>query len=179
MATVSPSTATGQALYENTASFRDHDDALDRKEGGVEVAEATEFSATELESILDCIRWMRGIMWADLARLELSAGGETSNYRDVTLQVVDTKGADLAEIHLVEMWLADTATGWECATAPDGGLAVQTGTAADVATAGKRIRVLTDATGTAVVRVTESTAKTFQVRARIGSKVSTLALAFA
>lgn len=180
MATVAPSTTTGQGMYEDTIAFRDHDDALDRKEGGSEVAEDTELSATYFVKICDLLRWMRAIMWAYLATLTLTPAAESSDNIDVTIQVKNTKAAaDLEEERILEVWLADTATGWECATAPTGGISVQTGVAADVATAGKRIRVITDATGTAVIRVTESGAKSFFVRVREASKVFTQEITFA
>jgi hypothetical protein len=105
--------------------------------------------------------------------LAVSAAAENTNNVDVTLQVKDAAGNNLAEEHLIEFWLADTATGWELGTAPDGGISVTTGVAADVATAGKRIRLITDTNGTAVVRATESGAKTAYARARIAGKVTT------
>lgn len=58
MAIVSPSTTTGQALYDGTQSFRSHDDAGDSKDtAGVYSHNAYEFSATELEEILDALRY--------------------------------------------------------------------------------------------------------------------------
>lgn len=58
MAIVSPSTATGQALYEGTQSFRQHDDAGDSKDtSGNYSHNVYEFSATELEEILDALRY--------------------------------------------------------------------------------------------------------------------------
>jgi copper(I)-binding protein len=105
--------------------------------------------------------------------LTVSAAAESSDNVDVTLQVKDAAGNNLAEEHLIEFWLADTATGWELGTAPSGGVSVTTGVAADVATAGKRIRLVTDTNGTAVIRATEAGTKTAYARARLGSKVVT------
>jgi hypothetical protein len=105
--------------------------------------------------------------------LSVVAAAEDTDNVDITLQVKDAAGNNLAEEHLIEFWLADSATGWELGTAPDGGISVTTGVAADVATAGKRIRMITDTNGTAVVRATESGAKTAYARARIAGKVTT------
>jgi hypothetical protein len=105
--------------------------------------------------------------------LSISAAAESSDNVDVTLQVKDANGNNLSEEHMVEFWLADTTTGWELATAPSGGISVTTGVAGDVATAGKRLRVITNTSGTAVIRGTESGTKTAYARARIAGKVST------
>lgn len=59
MATVSSNFAQGQDLFEAVQSTNTHDDATDNKVGGVYSNIATEYSATEHESILDWLRWMR------------------------------------------------------------------------------------------------------------------------
>lgn len=59
MATVTPSTVTGKALYEATQSFRSHDDAGDRMDAGGNYSHSSlEFSATECEEILDALRYV-------------------------------------------------------------------------------------------------------------------------
>jgi len=116
----------------------------------------------------------------EVAQLALSAAAESSNHRDVTIQAQDINGNDQPVSALLEIWLADSATGWELTTAPDGGVSVQNGTAADVPTAGKRLRVMTDTNGKVVIRITESGVKTVYVRAKLGDKVYTSsAVAFA
>src|SRR5574343_382192 len=62
MATVTPSTTTGRALYEGSQSFRTHDDFCDSKRSGAYYHKASEFSATELEEILDALRFLMGVV---------------------------------------------------------------------------------------------------------------------
>lgn len=91
-------------------------------------------------------------------------GAESGNARDITIQLKDVSGNNLSAVRAIEIWLADSTTGWELTTAPNGGVSIQTGTAMDVPTAGKRLRMMTDASGVAVIRITESGTKNLYVR---------------
>jgi len=102
--------------------------------------------------------------------VDVTVGVEASNHIDVSIQVLDAQGNDLADYRVLEVWLSDTDDGWETATAPDGGISVETGTAFDVVTAGKRIRVKTDNAGLAVVRVSETGTPTWYMGIRIQDK---------
>lgn len=104
--------------------------------------------------------------------LALAVGVESADQIDVTLQLKDAQGNNLAAAALLECWLADSATGWETATPADA-LTVQTGTAANVATAAVRLRVLTDAAGAAALRVAKTGAQTWHLRAALGGRVFT------
>jgi hypothetical protein len=181
MSILSPSASNGKDFFDLVETFVDYDDRLDYKESGSPVAVATEFPARELMDILDTLRYVNAVVKAGVPLLDVEAAAESSNNIDVTIQIRDASDyADLADEGLFEMWLADSATGWETAAAPDGGISVQTGVAADVPTASKRIRAITDATGTLVVRVTESGAGTWYLRVRgPNGKVETVELTFA
>ncbi len=91
----------------------------------------------------------------------LSVGLEAANAIDVTIQVKNVKGENVSEVRVLELWLSDTSSGWETATAPDTSMAVQTGVTMDVPTANKRLRVMTNANGQAVIRITETGAATW------------------
>lgn len=71
---------------------------------------------------------------------------------DMTIQLKDAAGANLAAYFISEIWLSDTATGWETATGPDGTNSVTTGTLLETITANKRWSVMSDATGKIVFR---------------------------
>lgn len=93
-------------------------------------------------------------------QVSLAVGAESANTIDVTIQVQNTKGtpASVAAKRIIEVWIADAVDGWESATVPDGGLSVTIGTAFDVITTDKRLRLLTNASGTGVVRLTHAAA---------------------
>ncbi|MCG8406740.1 MAG: hypothetical protein MI923_16210 [Phycisphaerales bacterium] len=90
-----------------------------------------------------------------------SVGAESGDDIDVTIQVKDAQGNDLSEGRILELFLADALEGWETATAPSGGIAIQTGTDFGTLTANKRIRVKADANGQAIIRITEAGAQTW------------------
>ena len=115
-----------------------------------------------------------------LPTLLLSAGAESGDNIDVTVQVKDALGQNLAIRGLVRMWVGDAAFGGEAAAAPDGGMSVPTGTLMQTITANKQIVVLTDATGKAVLRLTQSGSKTFYLMAELdGRAYASGALVFA
>lgn len=71
MGTVSPSIATGKALFEETTAFRAHDDAADYKPGGTYSHRPREFSATEAEEWCDWKRYVSGILLSGIASLKI------------------------------------------------------------------------------------------------------------
>lgn len=116
-----------------------------------------------------------------LPYLTIAVGAEAANAITLTFQAYDAGGATLAAIVPFELWLADAADTWETAAAPDGGIAVGVGTLLETLTAGKRISLVTNASGQAQVTLTESTAKTWYARAMLndGKVVTSAAVAFA
>lgn len=107
-----------------------------------------------------------------LASIAFAIGAEASDQIDVTVQAQDAQGNNLSTLLMLEFWLADAATGWESATAA-GSLTVQTGTAADVPTAAKRVRVLTNGSGQAVIRIAKTGAQSWYARVQCGAFVFT------
>lgn len=95
---------------------------------------------------------------------------EVANARDITIQVKDIQGNNLAEVRALEIWLADATNGWETGTAPSGGITVQTGVAMNVPTTNKRLRVMTNSSGVAVIRITESGTRTWYMACKVGAK---------
>lgn len=67
----------------------------------------------------------------------------------VTMQLLDIAGTNWTKATLVEIWLADTATGWETGSAPDTSatVGVGSGVAADIPTVKKRFRGVTTTGG--------------------------------
>lgn len=116
-----------------------------------------------------------------LPYLTISIGAEAANAITLTFQAYDAGGASLAAIVPFELWLSDGVEGWETAAAPDGGIAVGVGTLLETLTAGKRISLVTNASGQAQVTLTESTAKTWYARAMLndGKVVTSAAVTFA
>lgn len=109
-----------------------------------------------------------------IADLSISIGAETSDQIDATIQMKDAQGNNLSAISTLEFWLADSATGWESSTAADA-LSVTTGTAADVPTAAKRVRALTNGSGQAAIRIAKTGAQTWYGRVLCGGFVYTSA----
>ncbi len=105
---------------------------------------------------------------ADLLNyVTFSVGAEAANAIDVTIQVKNAKGDNVEAVRVLELWLSDSAGGWETATTPDTSVAVQAGVAMDVPTANERLRVMTNASGVAVIRITHSAAHTWFMGAKL------------
>ncbi len=114
---------------------------------------------------------------AEIQIIALTFAAETSDHIDVTVQLRDAQNNALARNALIEVWLSDSALGWETATAADS-LTVMTGTAADVPSAAKRIRVITDSSGTAVIRVAKTGAQSWYFVAALGNKLLATQITF-
>ncbi len=109
----------------------------------------------------------------------LSVGQESGNAITVTVQARDAALNDIAERRLLRIWIAGAQYGAECASAPDGGVAVTTGTVISTVTANKQYLVLTDASGVVQITLTHSAAATFWLHAADGSRVSAVQVTFA
>jgi hypothetical protein len=110
----------------------------------------------------------------------LAVGAESANHIDVTITLKDVGGTTLAAVAPATVWVSDTAGAAPSAAAPDGGTTVQTGTQLKAVTAGVLLDVLSSSGGVIVVRLTESTAKTFFVNVAVGGIIaSSAAVTFA
>ena len=101
-----------------------------------------------------------------------SVAAEVSNAIDVTIQLKIVKGDNISEVRVLEVWLADSVGAWETGTAPSTSVGVQTGVAMNVPTALKRLRVMTNASGVAVIRITETSTGTWYLGAKIQDLVA-------
>jgi hypothetical protein len=108
-----------------------------------------------------------------------SAAAEAANAIAVTFQAKDLQANNLAERRLFRIWIGDTQWSGETAAAPDGGVAVTTGTLIQTVTAGKQLLVLSDASGVVVATLTETTAKTFWAHGEIDGRVVATEVTFA
>ncbi|MFH1603276.1 MAG: hypothetical protein ABIH03_05160, partial [Pseudomonadota bacterium] len=67
----------------------------------------------------------------EILTASLTVGSEaTGDEISVTIQVKDVQGNAVSKEVLLEVWVADSTTGWECTTAPNGGVTFTTGVAA-------------------------------------------------
>ncbi len=101
----------------------------------------------------------------------IAVGTESGNNIDVTLQMKDAAGDDLAERRFARVWLSDTAPGGVSGSIPNGGFSVLTGTKADDYGPGVHMLAMSDANGVLVLRITPSGAATWYLVAEIGGRV--------
>lgn len=96
----------------------------------------------------------------------IAVGSESSNTITVTITLKDANGVtldpgEIRSFYDLEIWLSDAVDGWETGTVPSGGLSVSTGTQEVVLTAGKRLRVASDANGVIGIDVAETGVNTW------------------
>jgi len=114
---------------------------------------------------------LAGALQLRVAGCSFQIGSEASDAIDVTIQFEDSEGTSISEKRLVRAWIGDAVEGVEAATAPSGGVAVQTGGLLQTVTTGKHLLVITDATGAAVIRLSESGTPTFYLMVEFDGKV--------
>jgi hypothetical protein len=172
LAKIVDATAQGKILGRATAGSGDFEEvavdgttlefpaagSIQIKNGGVSAAKLADAVADEILT----------------ASLAVGAEGGSSDI-SITIQIKDAQGNSLSKEVLLEAWVADGTTGWECTTAPNGGVTVTTGVAADVPTAGKRLRCVTNTSGQAVIKLIDSGTPTYYLRVSVGGKVYTSA----
>ena len=134
-------------------------------------ASGGEVTITDARSFMAFRTSREALLWPLVASLDISGGAESSDQIDVTISVVDAAGDGLADRFEVHAWLADAQYGAETATAPSGGVSVQTGTLLDEPTTNKRWRLISDANGQLVLRLTESGAATWYLNAQVCGKI--------
>jgi len=109
----------------------------------------------------------------------IAVGTGAANAIAVTVQVRDAADNNRAGLFLLRCWLSDTAGGGETTTSPSGGTAVTTGTLVTAHTADRHLVAVTDATGLAVLTLTEAGARTWFVNAEFDGVVySSVAVTF-
>jgi len=176
--------ATGQAITSDGswAVYLDKDGVLQITEtwpssGEIYLPLAEVYLSNGSLSIVDCrpmaaFRICREpLMWPLVATLQFTIGGEVNDQTDVTVQVVDAEGQAVSDYFEVHLWLSDSQYGGETSSAPDGGVSVQTGTLLVEESAAKRWRVLSDANGQVVMRITHSGIATWYVNGQVGGKI--------
>lgn len=99
---------------------------------------------------------------ADPATTTLTAGAEAGNVIAVTIQLKTPNAKVMSTRRKFRVWLGTSATDpTVVATAPSGGIAATTGIVLVSPTANKILDIVTDATGKAVLNVTEVGVFTF------------------
>ena len=107
-----------------------------------------------------------------IPNVNISVGSESGDAIDVSVQFRDAANNSLAERCCFRAWLSDSQGGGETATAPDGAVTWSTGTDLDEKTAKKAWRVvMTDASGAAVLAITESGEATWYLHVVFDGKV--------
>ena len=108
-----------------------------------------------------------------IVKANLSVGAESSDTIAVTLQVQDAQGNSLSERFLLHAWLSDSQYGGECTAAPNSSTSWSTGTQLEEITTDKRWTVITDATGKAVLDISDSGTPTFYLNIEIDGRIYT------
>ncbi len=108
-------------------------------------------------------------------------GAEAGNVINVSAQLKDVAGNNIAAKHMIHAWLSDTAGGEATATEPDGGAAI--GTNGVIVNAGHLQdwywEIVTSATGQADLNITHSLAQTWYLNLEYQGKVfSSAAITF-
>lgn len=100
----------------------------------------------------------------DQAVLTAAPGSAGSNICNVTLQAQDNEGFNVARVLNGKLWLSDAASGAGLtATTASGGISITTGAQLGALTAAKAIDFQTDATGKAVLQITDTVKTAFKV----------------
>ncbi|MEY4760318.1 MAG: hypothetical protein RLZZ200_174 [Pseudomonadota bacterium] len=108
--------------------------------------------------------------------LTVSAEGDgAANAIDVTIQLKDYAGANLAAKAMVTVWVSDTAGGAPSAVAPTGGTSAVTGVFLKEYTTDVLLDAVSDASGVVKVRLTDVGTPTFYVNVATGAIVTSSA----
>lgn len=100
-----------------------------------------------------------------------TVGTENANDINVTVQVKDAQGNNLAERVCFPYWLSDAAYGATTGTIPSGGVAATTGVAVTALANSTVSWTCTDANGAAVLKFTEAGALTRYFNMMLGGKL--------
>lgn len=111
----------------------------------------------------------KGELAKEPASIDITVGAENTNVRAITVQIKDANGSPMRRKAWLDL-VAWATTGQAALTSASTGLAVDTGTIAiSAATAGKVMRVLTDANGKAALTYTDTGTATCAVEAVCGA----------
>jgi len=96
----------------------------------------------------------------EAAGATITVAAESGNNVDVTVQLTDAEGNNLAHSAVIDIFLSDAATGLDVTSAGvDGGISVPaTGSLIATLSTGIASKIQTDATGQAIIRTTDATA---------------------
>ena len=150
------------ATIETSDGSYDDDDIVDYRQGNLwSIA-----GPVEADALSDAVADM-------IAKVSVSVGAESSDTIAVTLQVQDAQGNSLSERFLLHAWLSDSQYGGECTAAPNSSTSWSTGTQLEEITTDKRWTVITDATGKAVLDISDSGTPTFYLNIEIDGRIYT------
>ena len=96
----------------------------------------------------------------NIAYPSFTVGAESSDTIAVTIQMLNIKAQNLANVQCLRVWLSDSSKGGETATSPNTSFTVTTGTQLKEITAKEHLMVLTNASGVAVVLVNNTSGST-------------------
>ena len=147
--------------------------------GQVTNTPAGSIAATTVQAAINELDGEKAAKTAVTGAPTLTAGTETANAIQVTIQAKDASGADLSARVLMRVLIADSQWGGEASAAPSGGVAIDTGQLWQTITAGKQFVILSNGSGQVQLTLTESTAKTFWVHGEHAGRVAAASVAFA
>jgi len=104
-----------------------------------------------------------------LPGIQISFGAESSHKRTITLQMKDYAANNLAEVHLLCLWIAPTL--YAAPDATNNTVSVTTGTIYGTELANAAYKVITDATGKAVIDLTVSGAASRHLMAEADGRI--------
>lgn len=111
------------------------------------------------------------------AQLGFSVGTESVNAISVVVTVMDAAGNVIPKDHVVDLWLASSATGGEAAVAPDGNMTHSDGSLMQTITAAKHKAYATGADGDVTIVVTDDDADNdWYLRGEVQGQVWTSAI---
>lgn len=128
---------------------------------------------------------LTSVIQYDYLAATVTLGTEASNHIDATVTLTTAFSAlgvtNSQALQRNVLWvLSDTSTGGVAATAPSGNVTVQTGVELSNNASGKSGVASPNSSGVLVLRITESTTKTFYLRIFVdGKHLTTKAVAFA
>lgn len=144
-------------------------DVPDGSIGTVDLADAAVTPAKASDTLADSIPGAPAIV----------AAAEVGDAIVATVTMKDVQGNTLAQAQVCDVWLSDTAGAAPSAVAPSGAVTVGTGVQIAAIVAKTVLKVKAHTTGVFTVSVTEAAAKSYFINVAIGTKVTSLELAFA
>lgn len=107
--------------------------------------------------------------------VEMAAAAGAANVTEVTVTVKDAAGNTVADVHNLDLWLSDAASGEELTgTTASGAVAAKAASGTDLVAyvAKKALRIQTLATGVYILSITDTAKTAFKVAASINGKTT-------